>query len=533
VHSPAELVHPIDYSSPTPVFEVRGVTKVYRQGEVEVHALRGIDLQLFEGEFVVLLGHSGSGKSTLLNIMGGLDSPTDGTVLYQGRDITHFEERDLTYYRRENVGFVFQFYNLIPSLTARENVALVTEVADDPMDPAEALALVDLGHRLDHFPAQLSGGEQRFLHATLSQSGPVLDRWWRRLRDSNLNRLVDSVLQGNLDLRIAQQRLREARALRQQAGAAFLPQATGKLSYTRIDFGDGGGLTGGIVESDTLTSPLKFWSAGVDVSWEADVFGGRRREARAATARSQAAQEALHAARLATTRARAPTLRAGIETQRRRVLVLRGTARSGPVPSPGRLPRQLPMLRTGLPADLITRRPDIRRAERELAAATEDIGVATANFYPRFSLLGTPSARSLGDLFQAVNFDFQIGPSVSWSIFSSGRNHAILEAANARQRQAMAKYEKAVISALQEVERELATLRAETRHLALVQRARHATAQSVKRVRETRDAGALDPVDVLVEEERLRDAEIAEIRVKSQLILVWTRFHKALGGGWK
>ena len=144
-----------------PVFEVRGVTKVYHQGEVEVHALRGIDLKLYESEFIVLLGHSGSGKSTLLNIMGGLDTPTEGTVLYCGKEITDFDERDLTYYRREHVGFVFQFYNLIPSLTARENVALVTEVAEAPMKPEEALDIVGLDHRLDHFPSQMSGGEQQ------------------------------------------------------------------------------------------------------------------------------------------------------------------------------------------------------------------------------------------------------------------------------------------------------------------------------------------------------------------------------------
>jgi putative ABC transport system ATP-binding protein len=143
------------------VFEVRGITKVYHQGEIEVHALRGIDLRLLAGEFVVLLGHSGSGKSTLLNIMGGLDTPTDGSVLYRGRDITDFGERALTSYRREHVGCVFQFYNLIPSLTARENVALVTDIAEDPMTPAEALDLVGLDHRLDHFPAQMSGGEQQ------------------------------------------------------------------------------------------------------------------------------------------------------------------------------------------------------------------------------------------------------------------------------------------------------------------------------------------------------------------------------------
>ncbi len=143
------------------VFEVRGITKVYHQGEVEVHALRGIDLQLFSGDFIVLLGHSGSGKSTLLNIMGGLDVPTQGTVHYCGHDITHFDEHDLTYYRREHVGFVFQFYNLIASLTARENVELVTDVVADPMDAADALELVGLSHRLDHFPAQMSGGEQQ------------------------------------------------------------------------------------------------------------------------------------------------------------------------------------------------------------------------------------------------------------------------------------------------------------------------------------------------------------------------------------
>ncbi|MEZ5328217.1 MAG: ABC transporter ATP-binding protein [Verrucomicrobiales bacterium] len=142
------------------VFEVRGITKVY-EGEVPVHALRGIDLKLFAGEFVVLLGHSGSGKSTLLNIMGGLDTPTEGSVHYCGQEITDFSERQLTFYRRDHVGFIFQFYNLIPSLTARENVALVTDIAHDPMTPDEALALVGLDHRLDHFPSQMSGGEQQ------------------------------------------------------------------------------------------------------------------------------------------------------------------------------------------------------------------------------------------------------------------------------------------------------------------------------------------------------------------------------------
>jgi putative ABC transport system ATP-binding protein len=143
------------------VFQARDVTKIYRLGEVEVHALRGVDLDLYEGEFLVLLGASGSGKSTLLNILGGLDAPTAGTVRYADHDLTAFDDAELTRYRREHVGFVFQFYNLIPSLTARENVALVTEIAAEPMPAEQALDLVGLSARLDHFPAQLSGGEQQ------------------------------------------------------------------------------------------------------------------------------------------------------------------------------------------------------------------------------------------------------------------------------------------------------------------------------------------------------------------------------------
>ena len=143
------------------VFTARGITKVYRMGEVEVHALRGVDLDLRRGEFVVLLGPSGSGKSTLLNILGGLDIPTAGRVTYGDHDLTRAKDAELTRYRREHVGFVFQFYNLIPSLTARENVALVTEISTNPMSPEDALARVQLEDRMDHFPAQLSGGEQQ------------------------------------------------------------------------------------------------------------------------------------------------------------------------------------------------------------------------------------------------------------------------------------------------------------------------------------------------------------------------------------
>jgi putative ABC transport system ATP-binding protein len=144
-----------------PIFAAENVTKVYRTGDVEVHALRGVDLTLMTSEMAVLLGPSGSGKSTLLNIMGGLDKATSGTVRFGAENLTEYSERQLTRYRREHVGFVFQFYNLIPSLTAWENVALVTEISSDPMKPEEALHMVGLRERMQHFPAQLSGGEQQ------------------------------------------------------------------------------------------------------------------------------------------------------------------------------------------------------------------------------------------------------------------------------------------------------------------------------------------------------------------------------------
>ncbi len=145
----------------TEVFRAEGVTKVYTSGVVQVHALRGVDLCLFEAEMVVLLGASGSGKSTLLNILGALDTPTDGRVFFRGRELTAMSDAALTLFRRDHVGFVFQFYNLVPSLTARENVALVTEIAARPMTPEEALERVGLANRMDHFPAELSGGEQQ------------------------------------------------------------------------------------------------------------------------------------------------------------------------------------------------------------------------------------------------------------------------------------------------------------------------------------------------------------------------------------
>lgn len=144
-----------------PLFSTRGLTKVYRTGEVEVRALNGVDLDLYEREILVLLGPSGSGKSTLLNILGGLDHPTSGSITFRGDELTKFDDLALTDYRRQHVGFVFQFYNLVPSLTARENVALVTEISRNSMSPEDALGLVGLGDRMDHFPSQLSGGEQQ------------------------------------------------------------------------------------------------------------------------------------------------------------------------------------------------------------------------------------------------------------------------------------------------------------------------------------------------------------------------------------
>ncbi len=145
-----------------PVFRASGITKIYRQGtQNEVRALDGIDLELFAGELVVLLGASGSGKSTLLNILGGLDVPTGGRLFFRGRELTGADEKVLTRFRRDSAGFVFQFYNLIPNLTALENVALVTEISRDPMDPGDALKLVGLGDRMNHFPSQLSRWRQQ------------------------------------------------------------------------------------------------------------------------------------------------------------------------------------------------------------------------------------------------------------------------------------------------------------------------------------------------------------------------------------
>jgi putative ABC transport system ATP-binding protein len=161
VHAPLSSASDFRTNGSVPIFEAQGLRKVYHTGEVDVVALNKVDVEFREGELVVLLGASGSGKSTLLNILGGLDIPTSGRIRYKGWEITDADENVLTQFRRNCVGFVFQFYNLIPSLTARENVALITDIARDPMTPEEALDLVGLADRMDHFPSQLSGGQQQ------------------------------------------------------------------------------------------------------------------------------------------------------------------------------------------------------------------------------------------------------------------------------------------------------------------------------------------------------------------------------------
>ena len=182
----------------------RGLVKTYHVGEVDIHALRGVDVDVRDGELVVLLGPSGSGKSTLLNILGGLDTPTAGTLEFRGRQMDTSDEALLTRYRRDHVGFVFQFYNLVASLTAEENVALVTEIAPAPMAPADALALVGLGARRDAFPAQLSGGEQQrvaIARAVAKQPDVLLCDEPTGALDSSTGVLVlDAIAQVNRDL---------------------------------------------------------------------------------------------------------------------------------------------------------------------------------------------------------------------------------------------------------------------------------------------------------------------------------------------
>ncbi|WMP16311.1 ABC transporter ATP-binding protein [Thiothrix lacustris] len=214
-----------------PAFRTQGVTKVYGTGASTVHALRGVDVDIPAGELVVLLGASGSGKSTLLNILGGLDRATDGVVHFFADDLTAMSDSELTLYRRHHVGFVFQFYNLMPSLTAYENVELVTEIADNPLEPAEALALVGLEQRLDHFPAQMSGGEQqRVAIARAIAKRPTI--------------LFCDEPTGALDSHTGRAVLRVLQDVNRELGTTVLiithAAATAKMADRVIDFADGG-----------------------------------------------------------------------------------------------------------------------------------------------------------------------------------------------------------------------------------------------------------------------------------------------------
>jgi NodT family efflux transporter outer membrane factor (OMF) lipoprotein len=411
--------------------------------------------------------------------------------------------------------------------------------------------------------------------------------------------MVDRALANNHDVGIAVQRLREARALRKQAAGALLPQAGANVSHTRMNLGNltGGGSFEGAAVGALADDSLEFWSSGIDVSWELDAFGGGRRSARSARARAQAAAELLNGvrqalvaevteayylvaglreelalvnaqialqqsqvddmrervaagassrldlartvSRLEMIREKVPNLGAGITSQRKRLALLLGDrpdALDGQRVAIKALPSTLPMTRTGLPAELVLRRPDLRRHERELAAATEDIGVAVASFYPQFLIGSTgPSAfgAGAGDLFNPSNYVWQFGPRVEWSLFSGGSNRAMLEQADARRKTALLEYEQSVLSAIGEVETELANLEAETRRLGIVRRALDANRDAARRVRENHKAGAAAYVEVLIEEENLRDVEIAEVRIKNQILQVWIRLHKALGGGWE
>jgi NodT family efflux transporter outer membrane factor (OMF) lipoprotein len=446
---------------------------------------------------------------------------------------------------------------------------------------------------VDHAAAFAGAGRQA--------EAPDFDQWWRVLGSSELDGLVERALANNPDVAIARQRLRDARAMRKQVAGTILPEAGTNVSYSELNpgtltgggsLGDAAGLPGGFALSDSI----KFWNSGIDIAWEADVFGGLRRKARGARAREQAVEEGLYGARqalvaevtetyctiaalreqlaaieaqaalqasqtedvrgrfaagaverlelarstarLENTRAQAPSLQASITGQVKRLALLLGARPDlldGQRVAADALPERLPMARTGFPAELVLRRPDLRGAERELAAATEDIGVAVADFYPKFTI-GTSGPTSFGarpsDLFNAGGYIWQFGPRVDWALFKGGSNRMALERASARQKIALLEYEKAVLAAIGEVETELASLSAETERLALVQRARAATADAVRRVRENYEAGAIPQSELLVEELALRDAEITEIRVKGQMLQVWVRLHKALGGGW-
>ncbi|MGR3637381.1 MAG: ABC transporter ATP-binding protein [Shimia sp.] len=229
---------------PRTTFKTRGLTKVYGEGAAAVHALRGVDLEVPEGEVVVLLGPSGSGKSTLLNILGGLDRASDGEAFFQDQNLSEMSDRALTLYRRDHVGFVFQFYNLMPSLTAFENVELVTEIAEDPMEADRALQLVGLGERVNHFPAQMSGGEQqRVAIARAVAKNPTV--------------LFCDEPTGALDSATGRAVLHVINDINRELGATVMivthAAATAQMAHRVIHFADGA--IRSVTENDTRLSP--------------------------------------------------------------------------------------------------------------------------------------------------------------------------------------------------------------------------------------------------------------------------------------
>ena len=223
---------------PEVVFQAKGLTKIYRTGEIEVHALAGVDLDLYAGELVVLLGPSGSGKSTLLNILGGLDHATSGVVRFRDQDLSDLDDAGLTAYRRDHVGFVFQFYNLIPSLTARENVNLVTEIAVNPMPAEKALDLVGLGARMDHFPAQMSGGEQQrvaIARAIAKQPDVLLcDEPTGALDSKTGVRVLEAIAQVNAELGTTTALITHNAAIREMAHRVLL-FGGGRITATEVN----------------------------------------------------------------------------------------------------------------------------------------------------------------------------------------------------------------------------------------------------------------------------------------------------------
>lgn len=223
---------------PPPIFSAQALTKVYGSGETEVRALRGIDLEIATGEVVVLLGPSGSGKSTLLNIMGGLDQATSGRLFFKDTELTALGDADLTAYRRRHVGFVFQFFNLVPSLTAYENVALVTDIAEEPMSPEEALTLVGLHERMRHFPAELSGGEQQrvaIARAIAKQPEVLLcDEPTGALDSHTGSRVIEALLAVNVKLGTTTLIITHNASI-QQVAHRVISFADGQISRIRIN----------------------------------------------------------------------------------------------------------------------------------------------------------------------------------------------------------------------------------------------------------------------------------------------------------